>query len=415
MTNLLMDWMWTLCVTSTVPALLVLLCGPILRRRFGAGLAYAAWLLVPITVLGAVFGSQTPDMADQAASLMPMIAVGAVVDGSGEQVTTAIPGLSYWLAAWIAGVLTCAIVFARMQRRFDAMLTDARPIGDNVFVGPTVDAGPALVGLLRPRILLPRDFDARYSAQQQQLILLHERIHWRRGDTIVNLAVALWQMLLWFNPIVHLAARRLRHDQELACDAAVLAAHPNSAKDYAEAMLSTQLTVLGLPVGCHWQSSHPLKERIIMLTQKKHAVVTRMFGASLLALSGLALAGAGIATQSGPAETFDVAPGYARMSPPKYPQSALDARIAGQVLLKVVIDETGKPATIDVESAPDESLGKAAAAAVEQWTFTAAMKDGRAVASVVHVPIDFSLDDAPAKPGTPAPDNTLDSIRIKGE
>ncbi|MGD3580303.1 M56 family metallopeptidase, partial [Xanthomonas citri pv. citri] len=45
-----------------------------------------------------------------------------------------------------------------------------------------LDQEPVSVGLWRPRIVLPMDFDTRYSAAERTLILAHERLHLRRGD-----------------------------------------------------------------------------------------------------------------------------------------------------------------------------------------------------------------------------------------
>ena len=81
--------------------------------------------------------------------------------------------------------------------------------------------------------------------------------------------------MFWFNPLVHLAAARFRFDQELACDAAVIARHPDSRRRYGAAMLKTQRAEFGLPMGCHWQSSHPLKERVAMLKQAPPSRPTR--------------------------------------------------------------------------------------------------------------------------------------------
>src|SRR5690606_182279 len=119
----------------------------------------------------------------------------------------------------------------------------------------SVFAGPALVGAWRARIVLPADFERRYDTLERELILAHERVHLARGDAWVNAFVALLRSLNWFNPLVHLAAAKFRLDQELACDAAVIARFPRARRRYADAMLKVQLAgqawqELRLPVGC---------------------------------------------------------------------------------------------------------------------------------------------------------------------
>lgn len=117
------------------------------------------------------------------------------------------------------------------------------------------------------------------------MVLAHERAHLRRGDTAVSLAVVALRCAYWFNPLLHWAASRFRQDQEMACDAVVLGQFPDRRRTYAEAMLKTQLAVLGLPVGCHWQSSQSLKERIMMLKRPLPGKLRRRIGmASVLAV-----------------------------------------------------------------------------------------------------------------------------------
>src|SRR3546814_19926716 len=54
-------------------------------------------------------------------------------------------------------------------------------------------------------------------------------------------------------------------DQELACDASVIAAHPRRRRCYGEALLNYQCLRERLPLGCQGFGSHPLKERIPMI------------------------------------------------------------------------------------------------------------------------------------------------------
>jgi len=99
-----------------------------------------------------------------------------------------------------------------------------------------------------------------------------------------------WLCVFWFNPLIYWAISRLRADQELACDAQVLARHAGARRSYANALLKTQLATESgwrMPVGCHWQSSHSLKERIVMLKRPLPGVSRRVLGiAGIAALIG---------------------------------------------------------------------------------------------------------------------------------
>ncbi|MGA0607412.1 M56 family metallopeptidase [Phenylobacterium sp. VNQ135] len=207
------------------------------RRRYGAQAAYHLWLIPPTVTLAGFalfFVTLTAEAAPPFASP-----------------ATARLGLG----AWLAGVVASGAAFALAQRRFEAELRAGR-------------AGPAVVGFISPRIVMPAD-DGRFSAEELELIRAHERTHVARKDPRAVAFVAAAECLFWFNPLVHLAARLLRLDQELACDAAVMLSRPKSRRLYAGTLLKTQLAATPLPLGCYWpaRGRHPLEVRVALLAE----------------------------------------------------------------------------------------------------------------------------------------------------
>ncbi len=74
---------------------------------------------------------------------------------------------------------------------------------------------PLLLGLLRPRVLLPQED---YPEEQLLMMLRHELTHYRSRDLWVK-AVALGTACLhWFNPLAWLLVRELDRCGELRCD-----------------------------------------------------------------------------------------------------------------------------------------------------------------------------------------------------
>ena len=63
---------------------------------------------------------------------------------------------------------------------------------------------PAVHGLWRKRLLLPKGIFDRFSAEQVRCIFLHELAHIKRRDLEVNWLVSVLQALHWFNPLVWL-------------------------------------------------------------------------------------------------------------------------------------------------------------------------------------------------------------------
>jgi beta-lactamase regulating signal transducer with metallopeptidase domain len=260
----------------------------VVRRAFGASVGYGAWLLVPISIL-ALF---IPGARDAGYELV----IQAQVSPVSSLVTRSLAaplgsGLSVnwpaWLtAAWGVGAALFVAYVIGLQRAFVkglGTLSDSR----GTLRAESSAGCPALIGVLRPRIVLPRDFETRYTTQEQSLILAHENIHLRRMDSLWNALTALSRCVFWFNPLIHVAASRMRVDQELACDAAVIERHPASRRTYAGAMLKTQLADTALPVGCHWTSTHPFKERLEMIKNDIPTRARRALGGGLLAVTSI--------------------------------------------------------------------------------------------------------------------------------
>jgi beta-lactamase regulating signal transducer with metallopeptidase domain/DUF4097 and DUF4098 domain-containing protein YvlB len=104
---------------------------------------------------------------------------------------------------------------------------------------------PMTWGALRPRLLLPAEAEV-WPAQRRELALLHELAHVKRGDSVVNYIAHAVCALYWFNPLVWLAARRLRAEREQACDDLVLRSGLD-AGDYADELLDLATTLNAAP------------------------------------------------------------------------------------------------------------------------------------------------------------------------
>jgi beta-lactamase regulating signal transducer with metallopeptidase domain len=265
-----------------------------LRASFGAPIAYAIWFLVPAAGIASLLPPRVVIMAP--APVMAVLAAPASVIGhithSTLRVTEQLTGQSALVlsmppqtsayqmpdtatllfAAWALGTLLMTLYLTRLQLRFSA----AARMGK---------AGPAVLGFFRPRIVTPDGFQERFSAQEQAAILAHEHIHLTRQDARINGLAALLRCLCWFNPLIHLGARWLRIDQELACDATAVAGRI-SRRDYAKALLKSQLVVTSLPLGCNWPGSqHPLVERIALLKHKPPGAARRLAGVGVVVLA----------------------------------------------------------------------------------------------------------------------------------
>jgi HEAT repeat protein len=77
---------------------------------------------------------------------------------------------------------------------------------------------PAVIGWLRPVILVPTSALTGLTPQQLEVLLAHELAHVRRYDYIVNVAQCVIEALLFYHPAVWWASRRAREEREQCCD-----------------------------------------------------------------------------------------------------------------------------------------------------------------------------------------------------
>ncbi|MCF7974347.1 MAG: right-handed parallel beta-helix repeat-containing protein [Phycisphaerae bacterium] len=110
-----------------------------------------------------------------------------------------------------------------------------------------ISGSPAVCGLRRPVILMPRDMLANLAPQELEAVLLHELGHVIRGDLWINVVQTLLQILYFYNPLVWLANWQIRKIREIAVDEAVLVALRDRAATYPETLVGVARMALSRP------------------------------------------------------------------------------------------------------------------------------------------------------------------------
>ena len=177
----------------------------------------------------------------------------------------------------VAALLAARVILARV--RLGRSLVGVRPApGPHPGVPcPVVqheDLGPMAVGILAPRIVLPRRLLAAGEEHALACVLRHEGAHLRRRDAWLSAAMQLLAIVAW--PVVPLwiAIARVRQLVELACDEAALAgADATERRRYGHALLDMaewrSLAVTPLGAGeLHFGST--LRARIEALASQRH-------------------------------------------------------------------------------------------------------------------------------------------------
>lgn len=78
---------------------------------------------------------------------------------------------------------------------------------------------PAVMGFVRPALLLPVCLLTEVPPWQLKMIIAHELAHVRRWDYLANFAQQVIEAVLFFNPAVWWVSRQIRVEREACCDA----------------------------------------------------------------------------------------------------------------------------------------------------------------------------------------------------
>lgn len=164
--------------------------------------------------------------------------------------------LLIWFAGFLISIGRLALGIATVWRfsRTASEITDAtwKALADNIgrqlelprrvaLLKSSRIAMPQTWGTLSPVILLPADADD-WLIERRRVVLMHELAHVKRKDCLTQVMAQTACSLYWFNPLVWMAARRLRLERELACDDQVLE-KGTRASDYADLLLDIARTL----------------------------------------------------------------------------------------------------------------------------------------------------------------------------
>ena len=142
---------------------------------------------------------------------------------------------------YMAGILLAAIcIFGkriRLQRTVSGM---EKVMFENVRIYVTdMNITPFTVGLLKPKIVLPKVMADSYSKDELKSIIQHEQTHIRLGHLWFGFAWDMLRCLLWINPLLTVFQKHFRADMEDICDRVCIQSSRRTAHEYGMVLLKT--------------------------------------------------------------------------------------------------------------------------------------------------------------------------------
>jgi beta-lactamase regulating signal transducer with metallopeptidase domain len=190
------------------------------------------------------------------------------------------------LTIWALASGAFAVILLLAHRRTTAALDQCRRTtvaGSPAFVSS--DFGPAVVGVLRHRVVVP-SWTLALPDEEQRLVVAHELEHARSGDPVLAFAgvcavvVMPWNAALWWQ------LSRLRLAIELDCDARVVARTTGDAVAYSKLLVSVSERALATrqPVLAMSRSRSALAKRFDALLSRQTLKPRRAAALSALAM-----------------------------------------------------------------------------------------------------------------------------------
>lgn len=336
----LMKIVLVLSLSGTALAAFLALLRRVLKNRLPHGLFYYLWLLVLLRLLVPVAlpvpgleltlpeprsaEAVTPPVSVQAApdgmvgqpipfdpSYVQTVPADTVITGNGLELSfqqeKTLWYRSVWtflcenfLHIWLAGAAIHFLWFAVSYFRFCRSLKqDCLPLWEHEQAlleglrgkwrveacrSPLAQT-PMLVGLIRPRIILP---ETAITTLQLECILRHELTHLRRRDLLYKWFTVAVTSFHWFNPLMPWLRREIARCCELSCDEAVIGSmNEDWKRTYGETLLAlAAVSALprAVPATTLCEEKKQLKERLVGILKYKHVTAVILLLSCLLAL-----------------------------------------------------------------------------------------------------------------------------------
>jgi TonB family protein len=381
-------WQSTLIITA-VAALAAML------RDHGAHVRYWLWwatsvkFLVPfslLALLGSTFGGAAVPLIEPADWPATLGLIAEPMPEAAAWAPLALALLGVWAAgfATVAGRWTVRTLELRALLRASAPYAAALPRVAGQLEARTTAAlvEPALVGIVRPVLLLPRGITEHLTAAQLDAVLAHELSHWRRHDNLTAAVHMLVEAVFWFHPFVWWVGARLVEERERACDEAVVRAG-HDGRTYAEGILNVCEHYVASTLKCAaGVSGADLKRRVVEIARSR--VMSELSIQKRILLGTVALAAVlvpivfGAVSGTAAAQNDrDVVP-LVRINP-DYPPEALAAKREGQVIVQFTITMQGTTRDIVAVESSSPEFAAPSVAAVARWRYQPHFQNGQPV------------------------------------
>ena len=385
----MIDWLIAQQGVLSLALGLLIICEHFFTNKIGVSLSYKLWALVPACLI---------------VNNLPMSLVSIPSNTFARYVVGVKPTLgadhfATWFTLWAIGVTIITTYVLVHHIATWTSISKRHALHTNAYYSSKAPM-PMLFGFIKPKVLIPFSFKSTFSVKQQALVLEHENVHRKHYDHLWNTLALILAILFWFNPLVWLALKSFRINQELACDNAVLKDKTDKEKlTYAKALVQCAehcSNALHRTMGLYptFGEKRTMIKRLNAIKQPIQS--SKVLAAGMLSIAALLTINTALANSPVPSakaeDKINMASPIKRV-PPAYPEKAAQDNVEGFVVLSFDITETGATDNVTVvESKPAGVFDKSAKVALEQWEYKPRIQGGKGVRQTgLLVQLDYQL------------------------
>lgn len=431
----MISWLVNALLPFTILLVLMLVFRQPIRKYIDANTVYSLWGIIPLSLLLYSLPLPWQYISDLNSTQAQNDLIQTYLVASRQTISEQLSfenTLGLWLSsAWLSGFTALLSYWIVTQKRYRTALKLSY-LTKSKFQGQIIASGadnlaiaqsshihsPILIGLFKQILVIPEDFEALFTSEQQELIISHEVCHFSQYHMWTNQLALMLLALFWFHPLSWRAYAAFRQDQEHSCDQVVLARkHTQSRIQYCKALIlaaetspPNAFTLLSFKNSFNQNGEqHFMFNRIKQIKKMSKKISTKsaitkvvklsvvtLVSSSLLA--GISYAGSQLhqdESKNSAKKTMKHGVYPTHRIEPKYPVEAAKAGTEGSVVLKFNVEGDGSVSNVEVVNGkPAYVFDETAVMALKQWRYEATGK----VSKNLLVQLDYVMDGSSSKP-----------------
>lgn len=269
-------------ILISLAVLIILLIKGVMGKRLSVRCSYLMWLFVIILMVIALVPNLgiSPFNYNSSDIMKSGNHYGSPINirGNAKDFYVSVNSCKVLYVVWFVGFIfnLIVIIYGRIKlgkitkNKEESLLfnnlREKAGVRAELYTSPDI-INPMSFGIIKPVVLLP---EIKLNNSSLEHIFLHELIHHKHKDILVNYLLCLLGAVYWFNPIAYIMFSKIKLDMEIYCDYSVIKYTGNHI-EYGNTILNMAEHRVGIRTASYLSDSRRnLKSRIVKIAEYKN-------------------------------------------------------------------------------------------------------------------------------------------------